>query len=345
MNRYKWKSQTDSASFYNDSFSQKSGAHTLGNIVMNREMNEILEMKKYYRANLLDKNPPGSVFTAKTSTCTVTAYKSGKVLFQGSDCVVEANKWGHTGARTPLSKKPSASKLKTAKGDLPDDIGQMSAIGSDEVGTGDFFGPITVVAAYVKKEDIPLLKELGVRDSKDLNDEKIIAIAKVIKDIVPYSLLTLKNEKYNQMQMSGMSQGKMKAILHNQAILNVLEKIVPVKPEAILIDQFVQSSTYYQHIKNQKAIARENVFFSTKAEGVHIAVAAASILARYAFVLNIDKLSALAGFTIPKGAGAHVDQAAARLILQKGRDVLPSYVKLHFANTDKALAIVNKKRT
>jgi len=196
----------------------------------------------------------------------------------------------------------------------------------------------------VKKENIPLLKELGVRDSKDLNDEKIIAIAKVIKDIIPFSLMTLKNEKYNQVQQSGMSQGKMKAILHNQAILNVLDKISPEKPEAILIDQFVQGSTYFQHLKGQKAIAKENVYFSTKAEGIHLAVAAASILARYAFIQYIDKLSESAGFKIPKGAGAQVDVAAAKLIVNKGRDILPSFVKLHFANTEKALALVNKKR-
>ncbi|NHC40831.1 ribonuclease HIII [Bacillus sp. MM2020_1] len=315
----------------------------MGNIVLNLEMKKIMEMRNYYGKNLLDKNIPGSVFAAKTPACMITAYKSGKVLFQGNDSEKEASRWGSANA---TSNKPgSSSKAKSiAKGDLPTGIGLMSAIGSDEVGTGDFFGPITVVAAYVKKENIPLLKELGVRDSKDLNDDKIIAIAKVIKDIIPFSLMTLKNEKYNQVQQSGMSQGKMKAILHNQAILNVLDKISPEKPEAILIDQFVQASTYYQHLKSQKAIAKENVYFSTKAEGIHLAVAAASILARYAFIQYIDKLSDSAGFKIPKGAGAQVDVAAAKLIMSKGRDILPSFVKLHFANTDKAIALVNKKR-
>ncbi|ETI67826.1 ribonuclease HIII [Neobacillus vireti] len=337
----------------------------MGNVVIILGMTEIMKMHDYYSKQLVDKNPPGSVFAAKTSACMVTAYKSGKVLFQGNDCEKEAGKWGGAargggagsgdgrgsdGGRSVTvaggtAKKPAAAKGKSAaKGDLPIGIGGMSAIGSDEVGTGDFFGPITVVAAYVKKEHIPLLKELGVRDSKDLGDEKIIAIAKVIKDVVPFSLLTLKNEKYNQVQQAGWSQGKMKAVLHNQAILNVLGKISPEKPEVILIDQFVQSSTYFQHLKNQKAIAKENVYFSTKAEGIHLAVAAASILARYAFIQYIDKLSETAGFKIPKGAGAQVDVAAAKLIVNKGRDVLPSFVKLHFANTDKALALVNKKR-
>lgn len=318
----------------------------MGNVVLNLDMSKMNEMKKYYENQLLNKNIPGSVFAAKTPTCMITAYKSGKVLFQGNDCEKEAGKWGSSSVNAPASSKKTASiKGKSvAKGDVPAGISGMSVIGSDEVGTGDFFGPITVVAAYVKKEDIPLLKELGVRDSKDLNDEKIIAIAKVIKDIVPFSLMTLRNEKYNQVQRSGMSQGKMKAILHNQAILNVLEKISPVKPEAILIDQFVQPSTYFQHIKGQRAIANQDVYFSTKAEGIHLAVAAASILARYAFIQYIDKLSESAGFKIPKGAGAQVDVAAAKLILSKGRDALPSFVKLHFANTDKAMAIANKKR-
>lgn len=305
------------------------------------EINEIMKMKQYYQSYLGDKIPPGGIFTAKTKTCVITAYKSGKVLFQGSASEEEAKKWGDT----PAANKPARpSGNKTSGAPLPSNIGSLSAIGSDEVGTGDFFGPITVVAAYVKKEDIPLLKELGVRDSKDLNDDKICSIAKQIKDVIPYSLLTLHNEKYNQLQSSGMSQGKMKALLHNQAINHLLNKISPTQPEAILIDQFVQSSTYYQHLKGQKKIARDKVYFSTKAEGIHIAVAAASIIARYAFVQYFEKLSDAAGFKLPKGAGAQVDQAAAKLILQKGKDALPKFVKLHFANTEKALRLVNKKR-
>ena len=61
---------------------------------------------------------------------------------------------------------------------------------------------------------------------------------------------------------------------------------------------------------------------ATKAEGIHVAVAAASIIARYSFVQHFEKLSAKAGFKIPKGAGAQVDVAAARLIKEKGKEVL-----------------------
>ncbi|WP_313800739.1 ribonuclease HIII [Cytobacillus sp.] len=310
----------------------------MGNVVLKKEMNEIYEMKNHYQSYTLDKLPPGSVFTAKTPACSITAYKSGKVLFQGSGCEVEAAKWGE-----PISSAPPVKKKISTNTHLPDQFEALSVVGSDEVGTGDFFGPITVVAAYVRKEQIPLLKELGVKDSKNLKDEQIISIAKQIKNIIPYSLLTLHNEKYNKLQKSGMSQGKIKALLHNQAIGHVLGKIAPEQPDAILIDQFAKKDVYYQYLKNEKVIQRNNVFFSTKAEGIHLAVAAASILARYAFVQHFDHLSKEAGFTLTKGAGPKVDEAAARLIHEKGKDALPAFVKLHFANTEKAMKIHKKK--
>ena len=76
----------------------------------------------------------------------------------------------------------------------PASISTMSIVGFDEVGTGDFFGPMTVVAVYVDAKQIPLLKELGVKDSKNLNDDQITAIAKQLLHVVPYSSLVLHNE-------------------------------------------------------------------------------------------------------------------------------------------------------
>jgi ribonuclease HIII len=307
----------------------------LGNTVIITTTSEIQKMKGYYSQYISPKVPPGGIFAAKTPGCSITAYKSGKVLFQGRDGEIEAAKWGQPST-------PAAKPVKQAASHLPASISSMSIIGSDEVGTGDYFGPVTVVAAYVKKEDLPLLKELGVQDSKNLKDDKIIQIAKQLVKVVPYSLLTLHNRKYNEMQGSGMSQGKLKALLHNQAIGHVLDKIAPQKPEAILIDQFAKEEIYYSYLKGQRNIMREDVYFSTKAEGIHLAVAAASMIARYAFVQHFEKLGEQAGFVLPKGAGAQVDVAAARLIKSKGTDCLPDFVKLHFANTEKAMKIARK---
>ncbi|RSK28094.1 ribonuclease HIII [Bacillus sp. HMF5848] len=313
----------------------------MSHVVLKVTPNILEKMSDYYKHAVTAKIPQGGVFQAKPAGCTITAYKSGKILFQGANAQQEANKW-HDNSTAVSSQKKVANKANISSS-LPTNFASLSVIGSDEVGTGDYFGPITVVAAFARKDDHAYLKEIGVQDSKNLNDTQIISIAKQLIKVIPYSLLILHNEKYNELQQKGLSQGVMKAKLHNKALFNVLEKISPEKPDAILIDQFVQGQTYFSHIKHEKNIVKDNVYFQTKAEGLHLSVAAASIIARYAFVREIDKLSEKAGFTIPKGAGSQVDIAASKLISKLGEQALPYYTKLHFANTEKAKRIFNQR--
>lgn len=308
----------------------------LSNTVLKCSVETIEKMKTHYKNQLQDKVPQGGLFVAKLPSCTITAYKSGKVLFQGNSAVSEAAKWGSsvTSTKATTTKKPVAKNS-----GLPANIGTLSMVGSDEVGTGDYFGPMTVVAAYVSKDKFELLKELGVKDSKDLNDKQICEIAESIIHVIPYSLLILHNEKYNELQAKGMTQGKMKALLHNQSIGHVLKKITPSTPDGILIDQFAVPDVYFRHLSGQKEIIKDKVYFSTKAEGVHLSVAAASIIARYAFIKEFDKLSEKCGLELKKGAGAQVDLVAAKLIKKQGVGALRTYTKLHFANTGKAKKI------
>lgn len=310
----------------------------MSQVVLKLSIEKIRNMENHYKNDLKEKVPLGAIFSAKTANCTITAYHSGKVLFQGEGSQAEASIWEEKELTMQKHRKKKASSHLA----LPENFAELSVIGSDEVGTGDYFGPITVVASYVKKEQISLLTEIGVKDSKHLTDKKIIDIAKKIKDIIPFSLLILPNEKYNDLNQRGMSQGKMKALLHNQAIGHVLKKIAPLAPEAILVDEFANKETYYQYLQGEKSIIKDNVYFHTKAESIHVAVAASSILARYAFIQQMDLLSKEAGFTLPKGAGSQVDEAAAKLIQDKGENALRHFTKLHFANTEKARKLVNR---
>ncbi|OZM57926.1 ribonuclease HIII [Lottiidibacillus patelloidae] len=298
----------------------------------------IEKMKDHYKPYLTGKTPQGAVFAAKVDGCSITAYKSGKVLFQGKEAESESGIWGIS---NPKDKKKVSTK-KVHNFAPPKNIGTMSIIGSDEVGTGDYFGPITVVASYVSSDHIPTLQALGVKDSKNLTDPQIIEIAKILIKTIPYSLLTLHNPKYNELQKKGYSQGKMKALLHNQAINHLLRKIEGQKLDGILIDQFAEPGVYFNYLKAEKSVMKENVYLATKAEGIHLSVASSSIIARYAFLKEMDELSTKAGFTIPKGAGSHVDNAAAKLIKQQGAEALWTFTKHHFANTEKAKKIAEK---
>lgn len=306
------------------------------NQVIQLNAKQLSEVATYYDTHKIIRSAPGVVFAAKLTDTSITGYKSGKVLFQGAGAEREANRWS-----SDLLKP----KVSAAKGDtLPPGFSQTSVIGSDETGTGDFFGPMTVAACFVSSDQIELIQELGVKDSKMLTDPLMRKIAPDLKEVLTYSILTLGNEKYNKVQSKGWSQGKIKALLHNQALKHVLNKMTPQKPDYILIDQFAERGIYYNHIKMEKEIIRENVLFSTKAEQLHVAVAAASILARVAFLEEMDRLSLDAGVTLPKGAGSKVDEVAAKIMLSKGEDYLSTITKKHFANTGKAKVIVNRKR-
>lgn len=314
----------------------------MSNIVLLLTQEQQKEVETYYASSRVERNAPGVIFAAKLPDTAITIYKSGKVMFQGIGAKREATKFGEV--KDTKSSTTTNSAIK-AKGDqLPDQFQSMSVIGSDETGTGDYFGPITVAAVYVPTEKCELIRELGVKDSKMLTDQVMLRMAKDIMTVCPHKILTLKNEKYNQIQEKGYSQGKMKALLHNQALKHVLKKIEPEKPNYILIDQFAERGTYYNYIKNEKEIVRENVLFSTKAEQLHVAVAAASILARYAFLKEIDCLSKEVGFALQKGASHKVDEMAARIWLEQGENKLKSISKWHFANTEKAKKIVHIKQ-
>ncbi|MEK4230251.1 ribonuclease HIII [Solibacillus sp. FSL H8-0538] len=309
------------------------------NIVLLLSAEEQTKVQFHYATSRIDRKAPGVIFAAKLSDTTITMYKSGKLMFQGGGAEREAARWG-TASSTPTKS------TSTAKGDkLPENFAAMSVIGSDETGTGDYFGPVTVAAVYVPADKIELVRELGVKDSKMLTDDYMRQIAPDLKKVCVHSVLILHNEKYNQIQARGWSQGKIKALLHNQALKHVLNKIAPEKPEHILIDQFAERSIYYNHLKNEKEIVRENVLFSTKAENLHVAVATASILARYAFLKEMDQLAEIVGYPLQKGASNKVDEMAARIWMKHGEETLRSMTKWHFANTEKARKLVLKKKS
>ena len=158
----------------------------------------------------VESPPPHAVLRLKIDGLTITAYQSGKVLFQGK------------GIESFIQKNQLESSIETSEEkskdtpSLPKDFSSWSVMGSDEVGNGAYFGPLTVASAYVSKENIPLLKKMGVKDSKDLTDEQIRALVPKIKEVIPYKLLTLWPEKYNEVQQVK-NLNEMKALLHNHS--------------------------------------------------------------------------------------------------------------------------------
>ncbi|MCS5349670.1 ribonuclease HIII [Staphylococcus aureus] len=282
--------------------------------------------------------PQGMKARSKYQNTTINIYNSGKVMFQGNNAETVANELlpNFSQVNTTNSTKKTNSK---ADIDITLNYNQYNCIGSDEAGSGDYFGPLTVCAAYVSKEHIPILKTLGVDDSKKLTDVKIVELAEQLVTFIPHSLLTLHNDKYNIQQAKGWTQVKMKAVLHNEAIKNVLDKIEPSELDYIVIDQFAKREVYSHYALSEVPLPKQTKF-ETKGESKSLAIAVASIISRYAFVTYMDQISKNINMTIPKGAGAKVDLVAAKIIKKYGISRLDTISKKHFKNREKAQKIL-----
>ena len=222
---------------------------------------------------------------------------------------------------------------------LPVNIQQLSAVGSDEVGVGDYLGPLVVTSVYVNASQIEKLRELGVKDSKSMRDERICEIANNIKDFLPHKTVIFENKYYNAMIARGLNAHVVKSFLHNKT-LGELTHELPEYPKYIIIDEFASKENHFKYLKQlpkKPDIVEKNLHFVKKGESTHIAVAAASILGRQAFTQYMDDLSEKFDMKILKGASAKVDSCAKDFVTRYGEAAFKEICKWHFANTKRVI--------
>ena len=285
-----------------------------------------------------DKTPAYAIFQADEEDTVVTLYESGKVVFQGVSADIDANYWKET-EKILTGKMPedNTKKDKKKEEDLDTtDYYHISSIGSDEVGTGDYFGPIVVTASYVSKDDIPYLEELGVRDSKKVTDEKIMKIAPELIKKIPHQTIILSNEEYNSWQEKGYNMNKIKTILHNRVILSLLKQD-NYSLDMVVIDQFTSPRSYYGYLKDMNENIYRKITFTTHAEDKCLSVGCSSIISRYIFLNEMEKLSKSIDKILPLGASTVVDEAGKDIINKYGKDILNKIAKTNFKNTEKIL--------
>lgn len=204
-------------------------------------------------------------------------------------------------------------------------------IGTDESGKGDYFGPLVIAAVFANSSISNKLKEIGVKDSKELADQSISIIADKIKKLkgCVFDVIVISPEKYNILYDKMGNLNKLLGWAHAKAIENVLN--LKTAPEAIS-DKFGNEKYIYSSLQEKgKEIKLHQV---TKAEK-YTAVAAASILARDSFIKWFHKVNKQMNLQLPKGASQKVEQKAKYIKNQLGADVLKKLVKLHFKTTKK----------
>ncbi|MEM9480049.1 MAG: ribonuclease HIII [Verrucomicrobiota bacterium] len=265
---------------------------------------------------------PYAIYAAAKGKLNVTVYEKGpKVLIQGKET--------EDFVRFRLEPEILGEAKLGYEEELNPDM-FAPHFGIDESGKGDFFGPLVIAGAYTDGDIARFLIDEGIQDSKRINsDAKIRKLAGVIRDAkgLAFEVICINPERYNEMYASMGNLNKLLAWGHAR----VIENLCTIRPECprAISDQFanprVLNSMLMERGKGIELIQK------TKAES-DVAVAAASILAREAFINWLDRAGEEFGVTLPKGAGAQVNATAKQLIDNESVDILNRIAKTHFRN-------------
>ena len=231
---------------------------------------------KFYEDKKRDKVIPYVVFQAQDGDTVVTLYESGKVMFQGVSADIDAGMWADIDGVSKIDK------VKIKKDE--EKYYNSSSIGSDEVGTGDYFGPIVVTSCYVSKDDIPFVESLGIKDSKKLDDAKILKTAPELIKKIKYKSLIMSNSEYNSKYSDSYNINKIKAIMHNKVLWRMVHE-ENLQYDYIIVDEFAREARYYEYLNGNPEI-QKGITFMTKAEDKNLAVACASVIRGLTFKKN-----------------------------------------------------------
>lgn len=263
---------------------------------------------------------PYTLFFAQKNKLSVAVYEKGpKILLQGKGIeefvqfelepkILEEAKLGYEEIHSPEMFEPH--------------------FGIDESGKGDFFGPLVIAGVYVDREVARKFLDAGIQDSKRIgSDKRIRDLAKVIRT-TPGAIgdaVTIGPERYNDLYEKFGNLNSLLGWGHARVIENLLER----KPDCTraLSDKFADASVIEKALlKHGQKIRLEQ---RTKAES-DLAVAAASILAREAFIDWLERHGKSAGVKLGRGVSAEVKEAAKKVVAAGGAEALRKVAKLHF---------------
>jgi ribonuclease HIII len=253
-------------------------------------------------------------FQARAAGVVISAYRSGKVVVQGHGADAFLIEHGF--------QRPTSLTL------------SVPEAGSDESGKGDYFGPLVVAAVVVSPEQAVELDGLGVRDCKKMADGTILRAAAGIRRICAHSVRALTPPEYNEAHEKHRNVALFLAEMHAEALAGAIDAAGGVSK--LVIDQFTSAERLERAL--EAAGVEAEVEIRHRAED-HIAVAAASVLARAEFLIGLKELGHDYGEALPKGAGIPVERAARRIFEAGGIEALEAIAKIHFRTTDKVTGL------
>jgi ribonuclease HIII len=254
------------------------------------------------------KSPIGSV---------ATMYFSGKLVFQGKE--------DFTSVISTLKENEDVSKQDF-----------KPHIGVDEVGKGDYFGPLVVVSCFVNEEFLKKVKLLGFADSKKFSDKRILGLFNMVREYPYYYSSVVYPKEYNKMtemyKNASLLLAKQHSLVIEKGIMDLEQK--GIKCEYVVIDQFSTSKSRVLDELGELGKKYRLIQFH-KGES-DIAVACASIIARGIFIEEWSKMNSKYDFVFPKGASNVIDNAKL-FVSRYGKEELSNVAKISFKTTKEVL--------
>lgn len=258
---------------------------------------------------------------------------SSKIVLEKGSPAIEQILTEKLGQPQGLALNGPKTTLKAETAGQEDLLISEAHIGTDESGKGDYFGPLVIAGFFLEPSDVPLLREIGVADSKTISDKKIKVMAEKLREFFKnkYNLVYINPEKYNVLYAKMTNLNKLLAWGHSRVMENLLET---VNCQYVIADKF-GNDKFIQQALMQKG--RQIKLIQTPRAEQDLAVAAASVLARDVFLTKMEELSSRYGLTLPKGCNAQVKRAARQILAQHGRAEIGKVAKLHFKTTQEII--------
>jgi ribonuclease HIII len=284
-----------------------------------------LELADRLRNDLIEQGfkittPTYTVFSAQKKGVSCTLYASGKLTVQGKDM------------KEFITFYLEPEILQSLAFSYPEtQVNLTSHIGIDESGKGDFFGPLCIAGVQADEAKIKELLSLGARDSKRISDSVACKLSTKIKTICPHAIVFISPKKYNELYASFHNLNRLLGWGHATAILELVTKTGCTE---IIIDQFASEHVVIDALKQKKIQVSLTQRHRAEADPV---VAAASILARAAFLEGLEHLGKQFDIELPKGASPQVVNVGKTLVKKFGPQILEQVAKLHFKTKEEIL--------
>ena len=212
------------------------------------------------------------------------------------------------------------------------DVKVKPHIGVDEVGKGDYFGPLVVVACFVDGDSAKRFEEIGVGDSKKFSDERIMKMYEQMREYEYFYSSIVKPEEYNRLVKEIGNVGILLAREHSRVIEMGLKDLSErgILCDSVVIDQF---SNRESRVRDELGeLGRKAEFEQFHKGESDIAVACASVLARGIFLEEMRRMSEEYDFDFPKGA-THVIAQGKEFVRRYGFEELGKVAKIGFRTT------------